>query len=382
MVLLSTAIIGLLVIVGVALLAIGLRGRRIDDHPLCRRCGYDLTGGGSVGRCPECGADLARRRAVRVGHRARQSGLVVMGIVLLLPSAAALAVGSVARARGVDPTPFKPAWWLRRDLNGGPALRDRALAELTARVAVGRLPPAQTTAVADRALAAQLVAPWDPAWGTFLEAAHAAGHLNRPRWATYARQGVELSLKFGRYLVAVPDNQVFKGEMFYVAFDNQPRPATTGWFRAVFDMSDLQIDGRPVRKADTFEIHSSTDGRIPLELVRDTWAPAPYLTFFRGRRFAAEMTGPSVYIGGWTPILNQAFSGNLRTGFHTVKMTLHAYLYDGADMANFRRYHGKPMAMPDGSKLLSGFDVEASGSFQVGTRASVGTGLSSSPGGR
>ena len=381
MLLLSACIIGLLVPVGVALLAVGLRGRRTDDHPLCRRCGYDLTGG-PAGRCPECGADLARRRAVRVGHRARRPVLLSLGTALALPLSTALGVLGVADLRGIDLTPHKPTWWLRVDLGASPVARDKALDELTRRVTAGRLSATQAEAVADRALAAQLVAPWDPAWGTYLEAAHAAGHLDRPRWATYARQGVKLSLQVGRYNASVADNYVFKGEVFGIGLDNEPRPVTAAWFRALFDMSDLQIDGRPVRKADTFEIRTSTDGPIPLVLMRDTWAPAPYLSFFGGRRFAAEMMGPSIWSFGWGPLLNEAFSGNLCAGPHTVRMTLHAYLYDEADMANFRRYHGLPMAMPDGSKLLSGFDIEASGSFQVGTRASAGTGSGNGPGGR
>src|SRR3954447_10809108 len=55
------------------LLAWSVRRRRVDDHPVCRRCGFDLTGrpAGSSG-CSECGADLSRRRAIRRGNRARR----------------------------------------------------------------------------------------------------------------------------------------------------------------------------------------------------------------------------------------------------------------------------------------------------------------------
>ncbi|HYO10382.1 MAG TPA: hypothetical protein VER17_15540 [Tepidisphaeraceae bacterium] len=49
------------------LLVLGMRGRRVDDHPVCRRCGFDLVGPpGGTATCSECGADLVdRRRAVR-----------------------------------------------------------------------------------------------------------------------------------------------------------------------------------------------------------------------------------------------------------------------------------------------------------------------------
>ena len=55
---------------GLALLLLGVRGRRIDDHPICRRCGFDLFGlpAGSE-RCSECGAEVRRRRAIRIGRR-------------------------------------------------------------------------------------------------------------------------------------------------------------------------------------------------------------------------------------------------------------------------------------------------------------------------
>jgi tRNA(Ile2) C34 agmatinyltransferase TiaS len=54
-----------LIVVGISALVRGLRGRRIDDHPLCRRCGFDLTGKPETStRCPECGSDLRRPRAI------------------------------------------------------------------------------------------------------------------------------------------------------------------------------------------------------------------------------------------------------------------------------------------------------------------------------
>src|SRR5690349_8575504 len=77
----------------VALIYLGLRGRRVDDHPLCRRCGYDLVGlpsDGSGRVCPECGSDLHRRRAIRTGHRARRRGQVAAGAALLAPCLAVL----------------------------------------------------------------------------------------------------------------------------------------------------------------------------------------------------------------------------------------------------------------------------------------------------
>src|SRR3954452_20405965 len=62
-----------------ALLVYALRGRRVDDHPLCRRCGFDLFGKPAESTvCSECGADLGRRRAMRVGQRESRAGLLRM----------------------------------------------------------------------------------------------------------------------------------------------------------------------------------------------------------------------------------------------------------------------------------------------------------------
>ena len=229
------AILAAVLALGSALLAVGLRGRPTDDHPLCRRCRYDLTGSPAGGPCPECGADTGRRRAVRVGHRVRRPAVLTAGVLLLLLFLTAAGLAGWARARGIDPTPYKPAWWLRHDLDAGPALQAKALAELTARVGAGRLATSAAAAVADRALHAQAAeTPWNPAWGTYVEAAHAAGQLDRARWARYGRQAVKLtmvatgeqngsfySLPFNRRNVFVKGDHVF----FLLHGDQRPLAA-------------------------------------------------------------------------------------------------------------------------------------------------------------
>jgi hypothetical protein len=49
-------VIALVGIGGAVTLRAGLRGRQIDNHPLCRRCGFDLTGRlAHSAKCAECG---------------------------------------------------------------------------------------------------------------------------------------------------------------------------------------------------------------------------------------------------------------------------------------------------------------------------------------
>jgi hypothetical protein len=103
-------------IVATALLILGLRGRRIDDHPLCRRCGFDLVGLPRTSTvCSECGTDLSAKRAIRTGHRVRRGPMMAMSIALLIPSLLWIGIVGYAAAGGADWMSCKPVWLLLRD---------------------------------------------------------------------------------------------------------------------------------------------------------------------------------------------------------------------------------------------------------------------------
>lgn len=56
---LAIALATLLLLLGLVLIDLGWRGRRIGDHPTCRKCGFDLSGlAVGIGPCPECGRTL------------------------------------------------------------------------------------------------------------------------------------------------------------------------------------------------------------------------------------------------------------------------------------------------------------------------------------
>src|SRR5690606_6583837 len=75
---------------GAALLSLGLRGRRVNDHPICRKCGFDLVGREDLDQtwgdavCTECGADLKGRRAIVPGQRAPCRTPRAVGIFLIV----------------------------------------------------------------------------------------------------------------------------------------------------------------------------------------------------------------------------------------------------------------------------------------------------------
>src|SRR5688572_6470665 len=124
-----------ILIAATVLLITGLRGRRVDDHPLCRRCGFDLIGlpEGSI-VCSECGANLHRDRAIRTGHRVRRAGMIVLSLALLLPSLLWVGVVGYIAAADVNWMSHKPVWLLLRDADTDGA----ALAELLTRLNNGK----------------------------------------------------------------------------------------------------------------------------------------------------------------------------------------------------------------------------------------------------
>lgn len=96
-----------LALLGVPLVAVGWRGRRVGDHPHCRRCGFDLFGKPAEStRCGECGAELHLPRATVIGVRRRRPALVVAGLALAL--AALIGAGRPAYDLARDPD------WLAR----------------------------------------------------------------------------------------------------------------------------------------------------------------------------------------------------------------------------------------------------------------------------
>jgi ribosomal protein L37E len=185
-------------VISAAALGYALRGRRVDDHPVCRRCGFDLYGKpDGATRCSECGADLSRQRAVRVGRRETRRGLLKASAPLLLVSVGLLGVQGWGRARGVDWNHHKPTWWLMREAEApDAATRDAALAELTRRIGDGSLERGREEALVQKAIVHQSDwnQPWVPGWGAVVEATRKARRLSDERWEQYLTLAVPYTL--------------------------------------------------------------------------------------------------------------------------------------------------------------------------------------------
>lgn len=165
-----------LLVLALGLVAVGLRGRRINDHPLCRQCRFDLQGVYPPAiTCPECGAGLKRAAAIVHGARRRRWILCAAGLALAagpLVSILALAYGL---ATGLDLNRYKPApmlIWEAGHADGPAALP--LIKELLTRYNASRLADADITRAVEAGLALQAdpARAWLAEWGDLIEAAN------------------------------------------------------------------------------------------------------------------------------------------------------------------------------------------------------------------
>jgi hypothetical protein len=178
----------------------GVRGFRVGDHPVCRRCGFDLFGSpAGTAVCGECGSDLSKRKAIVIGHKLRRRKALGFGAALLMLSMAGLAIEGYGRAKHVNWWSHAPLWYLLRGAGSTDANRRRsAIAELEARLADGRLAQADLNRVFDVGLAYQgdVHRVWDSNWGDLIEDAIDAGKVSADRVERYAKQAVSEPIKF------------------------------------------------------------------------------------------------------------------------------------------------------------------------------------------
>lgn len=197
------ALAGVATLLGLVMLIAAVRGRRINDHPICRRCRFDLVGLiPAAETCPECGSRLDAKNAVRVGARVRRygglRGVVVAAAVLLIGLAGMGGLGVVA-ARGVNiysklPTAVLVTLSRFSDSPNVPT-------ELVARVRAGNvsaysLKRLGRTALYHQAAAAAGKSTWNTAWGDLFVRAWEAQQMNAAETRLFLERAFTPSLKY------------------------------------------------------------------------------------------------------------------------------------------------------------------------------------------
>jgi hypothetical protein len=208
---------------GVLLFVIGLRGRRINDHPICARCRFDLIGLANPAACPECGSELGKARAIRTGARRKRPAFMATGAAMLLLTALAATV--VQGGSTLDR--YMPSWLLVLECRfRAPARVSGMLTELIARSDRNELSNAARATLARQALHAQStnLPDWSREWASVLsdptfsalltpkerDAAAAAGSNVKLQARGIARSGGELPISITH---SVSDRFLHAGRM-------------------------------------------------------------------------------------------------------------------------------------------------------------------------
>ena len=184
------------VLVGAVLLVLGFRGKRLNDHPVCGWCRFDLSGvyPGAV-TCPECGAGLKRANAVRIGQRRRRPIALALGLVMVVIPTLGLGAGLFTMLAGEDLNAYKPvALLLWEGRHGGAATSKAAAVQLVDRMSNAKLSADQTANVVEAALDIQENPrrPWATEWGDLIERARLDGVLSDAQQARFRNQAALL----------------------------------------------------------------------------------------------------------------------------------------------------------------------------------------------
>lgn len=178
----------------------GWRGVRVNDHPVCRGCGFDLVGTVTPELrrevCPECGAGLLERGAVQHGQRRRRPWTVGAGCVLMAAGLGLAGLVAASQMVGFDWNTAKPTWLLVREAKWRGRTSDRVLGELMNRRASGTLTSAEYQVLAEHGLKVQADpnVEWEPLWGHLITDAHDRGELSEEAWETFVFSSVEFRI--------------------------------------------------------------------------------------------------------------------------------------------------------------------------------------------
>jgi hypothetical protein len=230
------AILALVFAGGVVLTVIGWRGRKVNDHPYCGTCRFDLSGllleGGEVPKCPECGTPLrgAGAKPLIYGLSVRRRTPLICGITLLMVLGALFVLMNTPSAAALDRA--MPVVLLRMQARwGGTSARARIIKELSRRLYAGELDQEQVDEITTDILKVQAnpSAKWDELWGEFMEDALAKGLVSVPDANKFAQQAID-SIDLTVYTPHLSGQSVFprfKSRTKYLGFGTRMGEGST-----------------------------------------------------------------------------------------------------------------------------------------------------------
>lgn len=195
----------LLTVIGSSLLVFGLWRVRRGRDPHCARCHHNLTGLVNAEHCPECGANLARDRAIRTGAPYRRRSLAVVGALFIALGFTAIVLGGYARANPATVVKWLPDWAVLMQARSTSDYQAPARTELTRRLIAGSLSNGSLADAVDHALRMQAdrSTPWDPFWGELIETAREADRVDDAMWEQYLDQAVITTVRARKRVRAI-----------------------------------------------------------------------------------------------------------------------------------------------------------------------------------
>jgi hypothetical protein len=184
----------------------GRKGSRIDDHPVCGGCKYDLFGqpeGTNI--CPECGADLHANNLITIGNRRPETKLMLTGGGIILAGVLFLTSEITFQAKGIRLIQYKSFHSLLFDAaNNHNVVGNNAWEN--ANEIVRRLQNSELSASEEQQVVAQALSlqadhseAWYPIWGDIIEFIRSNHQMPEVDWNRYISQGISGSVQVRPY---------------------------------------------------------------------------------------------------------------------------------------------------------------------------------------
>lgn len=228
----------LLSLVGIYWLIKGISGRKFDDHSLCGRCRFDLTGlPKDQEQCPECGFDILKPGHVKTGNRQRSpqriwlAGIcLALAVLMVVPSSRYLA----QKYRWLN---YMPVWFLRIQTQHDTDWCIRSWYQLIHRYERNQLTASQIQLAINDAmtLQADFDRPWMLHAGMIIDRAQEQGDLSLEKWQQYLKTAEDSEMQFEI------SPQVIHGKPIHCRIIISPLRAGSQMWRTSYLASEIQI---------------------------------------------------------------------------------------------------------------------------------------------